>query len=381
MFTGRFPHETGIQTNTNEKIDPSRFPCMGTIFKEAGYETGFFGKWHLPYDAARSDQHGFDVNVAQPALYSGAPIAEFIRRERRNPFLAVASFVNPHNICEWPRGQELPGGPIGEPPGPDQCPPLKSNSQPPANEPDIMAHMRRAYQAHRLFPVGHFSDEKWRQLIWAYYRLVEKVDRQVGEVLAALRESGQEENTWTVFLSDHGECQGAHRWNQKTVFFDESARVPFVIARKGVTRAGLSDVLVHTGADLIPTLCQFAGREKPKGLPGRGLVRAALGRPGLAEPPCIVISNHMVQCEPVDGLLLQPHGRMVRSHRYKYCLYSLGKRREFLVDMVNDPGEMRNLAQSEDFTSVLREHRDYLARFAEEHKDEMARTMLAGLDS
>ena len=72
---------------------------------------------------------------------------------------------------------------------------------------------------------------------------------------------------------------------------------------------------------------------------------------------------------------------MVRSHRYKYCLYSLGRRREFLVDMVNDPGEMRNLAQSADFTSVLREHRDYLARFAEEHKDETARAMLAGLDS
>ncbi|RPJ52073.1 MAG: sulfatase, partial [Acidobacteria bacterium] len=171
MFTGRFPHETGIQTNTTEKIDPVRFPCMGRIFKDAGYDTGFFGKWHLPYDPTRSDQHGFDVNVAKSALYSGAPIAEFIRQERKNPFLAVASFVNPHNICEWPRGQELPGGPIGEPPAPERCPPLRPNSRPPDNEPDIMAHMRRAYQAHRLFPVGDFSDDKWRQFIWAYYRL------------------------------------------------------------------------------------------------------------------------------------------------------------------------------------------------------------------
>jgi len=381
MFTGCFPHETGIQTNTNEKIDPDRFPCMAEIFRDAGYDTGFFGKWHLPYDPSRPDQHGFDVNVEKPALYNAAPIAEFIRKERKNPFLAVASFVNPHNICEWPRGQELPGGPIGEPPAPERCPPLRHNSQPPENEPDIMAHMRRAYQAHRLFPVGDFSDDKWRQFIWAYYRLVEKVDEQVGTVLEALRQSGREEDTVIVFLSDHGECQGAHRWNQKTVLFDESARVPFVIVRKGVIPTGTSDALVHTGVDLIPTLCEFAGVEKPKNLPGRSLVRAALGRPGLDEPSYLVISNHMVQCEPVDGVLLQPHGRMVRSHRYKYCLYSLGRRREFLVDMGNDPGEMRNLAEDAAFNSILREHRAYLASFAAQHKDEMARTMLAGLET
>jgi len=376
MFTGRYPHETGIQTNTDEKLDPARFPSMGSVFKAAGYETGFFGKWHLPYDRSRPEQHGFDVNTDRPALYSGVPIAEFLVKKRQNPFLAVASFMNPHNICEWPRGQALPGGPIGEPPPPDRCPPLRPNSRPAENETDIMAHMRRAYQAHRLFPVGDFSDDKWRQFIWAYYRLIEKVDQQVGEVLDGLSQSGQEENTLIVFLSDHGECHGAHRWNQKTVFYDESSRVPLIVSRKGVVPTGICETLVHTGVDLIPTLCEFAGIKPPKDLPGRSLVRSALGQPGLGDRRYLVISNHMVQCEPVDGVLLQPHGRMVRSDRYKYCLYSLGRRRECLVDMKNDPGEMKNLAGNPAFSAILLEHREYLREFARQHKDEAAIRML-----
>ena len=279
MFTGRYPHETGIQTNTNEKIDPEKFPCLGRVFRSAGYETGFFGKWHMPFAEARKDQHGFETCViGKQAIYDGGPVAQFIRKRRERPFLAVASFLNPHNICEWSRGQTLPGGSVGEPPAPEQCPPLKPNMAPPAGETDIIAHMRRAYQAHPLFPVGDFSDAKWRQYLWAYYRLIEKVDQNVGTVLEALRESGQEQNTVVVFLSDHGECHGTHRWNQKTVFYDESARVPLLISQKGTTRLGVCDALVQTGVDLIPTLCEFAGIATPRELPGRGLRGHAMGQ-------------------------------------------------------------------------------------------------------
>jgi choline-sulfatase len=203
---------------------------MGRIFRNAGYDTGFFGKWHMPFREDRPDEHGFETYIGKEGRYSGVPCAEFISKNRQRPFLAVASFLNPHNICEWSRGQKLPGGPIGEPPEPSACPPLKPNMDPPEGETDIISHMRKAYQAHRLFPVGDFTDDKWRQYRWAYYRLIEKVDRHVGTLLEALRETGQQENTLVVFLSDHGECHGVHRWNQKTVFYDEAARVPFIIS-------------------------------------------------------------------------------------------------------------------------------------------------------
>ena len=152
----------------------------------------------------------------------------------------MASFLNPHNICEYARGEALPCGPIGEPPAPEQCPPAPANLAPPENEPDSMTMMRKGYHASPTFPVGDFTAEKWRQLRWAYYRMIEKVDAEIGRVLRALRQAGLEEKTLIVFTADHGECAGAHGFNQKTVFYEESVRVPLIVSLKGVTKPGSS---------------------------------------------------------------------------------------------------------------------------------------------
>src|SRR5690606_33844262 len=110
---------------------------------------------------------------------------------------------------------------------------------------------------------GGPEDGRWRQYLWAYYRLIEKVDTQIGKVLQTLQETGQEENTVIVFFSDHGDGIGAHRWNQKTLFYEESARVPFIISWKGRTVEAARDQthLLNLGTDLAPTLLDFAGIE------------------------------------------------------------------------------------------------------------------------
>ncbi len=236
--------------------------------------------------------------------------------------------------------------------------------------------MRKSYQAHRLFPVGNYTVDDWRRHIWGYYRLIERADNFVGAVMNGLRSSGNEENTVVVFLSDHGDCHGAHLWNQKTVFYDESTRVPFIISQKGKTPKGTSEVLVNTGVDMIPTICDFAGIDIPDSLPGKSLKASALGRKPGWKREYVVSQNHMIQCEPVDGKDFKPQGRMVRSAQYKYCLYSEGKRRESLVDMEKDPGEMVNQAGNPDFKDVLSQHRAYLKAHAERHGDEVAVTML-----
>ena len=378
MFTGRYPHETGVQTNGKRKVDPEEFPCMGTIFKEGGYDTGFVGKWHMPFARAKTAEHGFDGGqLGRAGIYSAAPAIEFIEKKRSKPFLLVASFMNPHNICQWARGEKLPGGPIGQPPPPQRCPPPKPNRLPPRDETDTMTVMRRSFQSTRMFPVGDFDDDKWRQYIWAYYRMIEKVDAHIGKILGALRETGQEEDTLVVFTSDHGDCHGAHRWNQKTVFYDESARVPLIVSHKGVTRVGTSDRLVQTGVDLIPTLCDYGGVPVPEGLNGRS-VKPILGgdEPGDWRE-YVVVSNKMVQGAPVEGESPQPDGRMVRSDRYKYCLYNYGRRRESLVDMAGDSGEMVNQARNSEFRDVLQRHRRHLKEFAERTADRLALTMLS----
>lgn len=372
MFTGRYPAETRVQTNDTTPIDARRFPSMGSIFRNAGYEARFFGKWHLPFPQADTAVHGFAV--ARRAAATGddgvaAQAVEFLRSRHDAPFLAVASFVNPHNICQWARGEELPDGAIGPPPPPGQCPPRVPNHATPAGETDIMILMRKSYQSTPMFPVGGFDEARWRQYLWAYYRMIEKVDGLIGRLLGALRASKIEERTLVVFLADHGDCQGAHGWNQKTVFYDESARVPLILRWKGVTRRGTSGRLAHTGVDLIPTLCGYAGIRVPSGLPGLSLMETANGSGSEDPREFLVVSNKMVQGAPVDGRKPEPDGRMVRSRRFKYCVYNEGERRESLVDLETDPGEMVNLARDPKYGEILRQHRAMLAAWQQDTGD------------
>jgi arylsulfatase A-like enzyme len=353
LFTGRYPPQTGIQTNERAELDVQRFPVLGSIFQRAGYKTAYFGKWHLPVPEARTDLHGFEVRVrGQRDVATAANAVEFLRTPGNAPFLLVASFLNPHNICEWPRGEKLTEGEVGTPPPLDQLPPRRPNHGTPKNETDIMLLMRRAYQSSRQFPVGDYDEKKWREYLWAYYRMIEIVDGRIGEVLRALRDARLAERTLIVLTADHGDCQGAHGWSQKTVFYDESARVPYVTSWPGVIPPGVSDEWVHTGVDLLPRLCRHAGVPAPPGLP-------AAGRDYL------VVCNKMVQGLPVDGRQLRPEGRMVRSRRYKYCMYNEGERRESLVDMDDDPGEMVNVVAEPRYRQVLAQHRRWLAEWTE----------------
>jgi arylsulfatase A-like enzyme len=366
IYTGRYPVETGVQINDTTEIDAKRFPVMGTIFKRSGYATSYFGKWHLPFNQKNPAVHGFDsveVSKQDHDEFAAAGAVKFIKTKRSAPFLTVVSLLNPHNICQWPRGQKLSEGDVGTPPPVDQCPPWRPNHAPQQGEPDAVTLMRRSYQANPMFPVGDFDEKKWRIYIWAYYRMLEKVDQRIGTVLNALREAGLEKDTLVVFSTDHGDCQGAHGWNQKTILFEEAARVPCILSWKGVTKPQVSERLVHTGVDFLPTLCDYAGLPRPDGLPGISLKQTKENH------PFVVVSNHMVQGEKVDGSTPEASGRMLRSEHYKYTVFDRGQKREALVDLRKDPGEMVNLAGKPEHAEVLKQHRTLLAGWCKQYGD------------
>ena len=100
--------------------------------------------------------------------------------------------------------------------------------------------------------------------------MVELVDRQIGKLLDALEETDQLENTLIIYSADHGDGNGAHRWNQKVVLYEEAVRVPFIVSWKGHTQAGVSDdALVSMNLDLLSTCRDFAGVSPVDGLRGR----------------------------------------------------------------------------------------------------------------
>lgn len=371
MLSGRYPTQSGVIDNSNflaEASMPPASPPLGRIFRDQGYDTAYFGKWHVNPAPDLEGLHGFRRMAAtlneDNAAIGGA--IDYLREKSGKPgkpFLLVVSILDPHSICEWARGEPLPLGDLPEPPPPDKCPPPPRNLAPQAGEPDALALARRSYHAAKQFPVGDFTADRWRQYRWAYYRLVERADRRIGELLAALSAAGLEKDTDIVFTSDHGDAQGAHGWNQKTVFYEESVRVPFVISRTG-EKARASNRLVNVGIDLIPTLCDLAGIAAPKALPGLSVRRADV------EPrQYVVASNRLSQGAAIDGAIPKPDGRMLRSARFKYCAYSIGERRESLVDLERDPLEMVNLAGDRRHAGVLDQHRAMLAQWCRETGD------------
>lgn len=384
MITGRYPHQTGISDNSpafdGTLLDHERFMTIGAHFQRAGYRTGYFGKWHLAYDRERPETHGFEVfDRQQKDAVTAQHAVEFLGEKSPRPFLVVASFLNPHNIAELSRGQPLSNGPIGDPPSLEELPPAPVNLAAPFCEPDSMTQIRRGYFANkRLFPVDHYTPSMWRTLRWGYYRLVEKVDAEIGRVLDALREHGQADNTLVVFVSDHGECAGAHGLVQKTVFYEESVRVPLIVHAPGQTQARESEAFANIGVDVLPTLLDYAGLPVPADLPGRSLRPHVEGRPVADWPDEVIVSNHMSQGGVTeDGYVPITQGRMVRTDRYKYCVYLHGEPRESLVDLQDDPGEMVDLSADPAYRGILLEHRDRLRRFAERHGDELVHELLA----
>ena len=378
IFTGRYPHETGITDNTKTTLDASAFVTMGTYFRQAGYQTAYFGKWHLAYDEAATKTHGFEtLKTGHIDAENAALATTFLARKHDQPFLLVVSFLNPHNVCELARDQPLNNGPIGEPPSTEKLPPAPPNLAPPRKEPDTLAQIRAGYHANPQFPVGNFNPQMWQALRWGYYRLIEKVDAEIGKVLDALKAAGLEENTLIVFTADHGECAGAHGFNQKTVFNEESARVPFIVSAPGQRTGRVSEKFTNTGLDILPTMLDFASLPRPEKLPGVSLRPLALGQPVTSWRDDVVVQNNMSQTFPVAGNVPTTEGRMIRADRYKYCVYVHGHYRESLVDLEKDPGEMNNLARDPAHRETLLAMRERLRKWGVETRDPLVAAMLA----
>jgi arylsulfatase A-like enzyme len=388
IFTGRFCHEHGKQINaTTPKLDSEEFPNIGMVLRGAGYVTGYCGKWHLPYPS-KGPESGFDFRSHlsgsgnDPKI--AGPATGFIERNRDKAFLLVCSFMNPHNICQYGRGHVLPDGDIGEPPPVGQCPEAPSNLEKAENQSDALeavwqGRLRAVWRrGGRMFaPLDKWTADDWRRYRWAYYRMVELVDRELGKILSALSGAGLEGRTVIIFTSDHGDGLGSHRWAQKNMFYDECSRVPLIVSQMGVTKAGTTDYLASNGIDLMPTICDYAGADLPAGCRGLSLRGLAEGKSAKEQRAYVTCSTHFVQDLREDGRPIDLRGRMIRSERFKYYVFDQGEQPEMLVDMESDPGEMVNLAGDAAFAGVLLRHRQYLREYAERTADELAKTLSA----
>ncbi|MHC4800237.1 MAG: sulfatase family protein [Planctomycetota bacterium] len=368
LLTGRMPHETGV--NVNGKHIKADIPHMGEVFRAAGYETAYAGKWHLPgvyfsepdarirgfeyLPVAHKDRH-WSGRVIDGPVADGA--IEFLKRKHDKPFLLAVSFHNPHDICGWIKTNPGQHADLGK------FPPVPANLAVDPYEPEFiqMCRERKSYGS-EIKRTKDWTEDHWRIYLNAYYRFNEEVDVQVGRILAALREQGLEEDTLIVFTSDHGEGMAGHKWVVKLMLYEEPVTVPLIFSWKGMTPSGVWDKThVASGVDVLPTICDYAGIKGPQ-MTGVSL-RSVIENPKLPGSEFVV--------SELAPFLKEIHrcGRMVRTPGYKYVVFSEGKRPEMLFDMKNDPGETKNLAYNPDLREIVLQHRRLLVKWGERTND------------
>ena len=205
------------------------------------------------------------------------------------------------------------------------------------------------------YPTRNYTPDDWRRYRSLYYRLVEKVDAEIGKILNAMDKQDLWKNTVVIFTSDHGDGVGAHHWNQKSALYEEVVNIPLIVTLPGKKNAGKEmPQLVNNGVDFFATVCDWTGIRLPEGLHGvsfRSLVEKA--DPSLKHQDYIVTETTFDKGGNTRGWAL-------RTSRYKYVLYDKGRYREQLFDMEKDRGEMRNLAIEEKYKEILLQHREYL---------------------
>jgi len=362
LQTGCYPHQIGTVSNGLEIKEGFQF--LGKLVSSAGYSSDYIGKWHI---GSTYEDAGYNYEAAGKDPEKTAAAVKFLQQKHEKPFFLTVSLMNPHNVCQLARadadGADLPDGAIDlAPEDLSKLPPLPVNFEVPANEPSVIREIQKKSPLH--YPTKEWDEKVWRQYLWGYYRLVEKVDAQIGQVLDALEKGGYADNTLIIFTSDHGEGVAMHHWNQKQILYDQSVKTPLIISWKGKTDKRIYPELVSNALDIPATILDIIGVELPAQMSGESLLPIIKGKS--PKPREYVVSETMFALNDED---LGATGRMIRTKKFKYCIYDNGDKREQLFDMENDPGEMKNLVYEEGYEKVLNEHRNLIKKWAQETKD------------
>ena len=181
---------------------------------------------------------------------------------------------------------------------------------------------------------GHFTDEEILAIRRHYFAMVAETDAMLGQILDTLEATGQLENTYIIFASDHGEMNMEHRQTLKNALYEASARVPLIVAGPGLQQGVISDELVSL-IDLFPTFMDIAGLDHPEGLDGVSLLPLCRGE--TSGHPGYVFSEY-------HSNFTNTGIAMWRQGPWKYIRYA-GYDPQ-LFDLDDDPEEIHDLSRS-----------------------------------
>jgi arylsulfatase A-like enzyme len=324
---------------------PDEELCMAEIFKTAGYETAYIGKWHLDgqgresfiprerrqgweyWKVAECDHtyqksHYYEGDLAVKKYWEGydtyaqtRDAQAYLKDRAKNnkPFILLISYGTPH---------------------------FPHHTAP--------EEMKALYplDSLRLAPNVKGDETKIRKELQGYYAHCTALDRCVGDLVGTLEETGMSTNTIFIFTSDHGEMMGSHSVSPctKQVAWDESARVPFLMRVPGVKEPRTVSTPLTT-PDILPTLLGLTGIDKPATLEGEdlsGLIKTG----GESDRAALYM-----QVSPFTHNL--PPYRAIRTASHTLIRQKEGG--TLLFDDQKDLYQMDNLAEKPEFAALRKQ--------------------------
>lgn len=381
--TGKWPTETGCFRNNI--MLPSEVKTLGSYMEEAGYETAYIGKWHLASDGELEQKptidhtitaipkelrggytgfwrasdvleftsHGYDGYVFDENnnridfkgyrcdCLTDMALEFFDQRKEEKPFFMTISHIEPHHQND----RNCYEGPIGS------------------------KEKYKEYEAPvDLETLGGNYKEEYPD----YLGQCAALDKNLGKLVAKLKEKGLYDNTVIIFVSDHGSHFLTRNRDEhlngyddyKRSMHDACLKVPFVISG-GPFKGGTAFEDIVSTASLPKTICALAGVNVGDNMIGENLVDVVEGRlPNRKNEAFAQISESRV-------------GRCIRTPEYAYSVYAPGLHGgvaassdfyadDFMYDLTKDPHELTNIVGDPAYAQIKEDLRKRLLSWIEE---------------
>ena len=349
---------------------PQTIRPMAEYFNEAGYETAYVGKWHLASDRLPNvgfhcektaipkerqggyknwwraadvlefTSHGYDGYVFDAEGnqidfkgYRADCINDFAleyldQKTSDDPFFLFISQLEPHH----------------------------------QNDRHCYEGPKETLEKFRDYPIPpdlSFLEGDYEKMYPDYMAAINRLDENVGRLVAKLKEKGLYENTILIYTSDHGSHFKTRNLEYKRSCHDSATHTPLII-RGGPFQGGKKEERLVSLIDLPPTMLDLAGIPIPKSYMGHSLVRELAGEE--PERDCVFIQISESQC-----------GRAIRTKQYKYSVRALAPTgytihrspvyfEDYLYDLTKDPIEKNNLIKDRSYAFVRQKMKKLLLR-------------------
>ena len=362
FLTGQYAHTHGITDNVDRSVASHRLLTFPLLLHQSGYATAFVGKWHMGNDD--KPRPGFDrwVSFKGQGTYINPDINEdgreiksagyttdvlngyavdFIRRKHDRPFLVYLAHKaihpevkqNDDGSVDLSAAERFIPAKRHEHAFEGQTIPRRPNyGRPPEGKPALQ---RQVGNLPALGPATVTSDEA----ILGRQRTLLAIDEGVGEILKALQETGQLDNTIIVFTSDNGYFYGEHGLSiERRLAYEESIRLPLLVRYPRIVKRSTVRNEFALNIDLAPTLLDLAGVSAPPTMQGRSLVPLLRGSRVAWRNSFLV----ELYSDKVFPRIAQMGYKAVRNERWKYIHYLELDNMDELYDLKTDPFELKN---------------------------------------